>query len=219
MKSLLKVMLILAAIFASTFTLGRVLGILTVDNVRLLLTQASEISPFWIAGIVVALLFIDLFVAVPTLTIIILAGHFLDFAAGVFAAFTGTALAALGGYVLCRRFGDGLIRRIVRDERERRDLTAAFHRNGPAMILLSRAAPILPEVTACMAGATRMRFGLFALFFTLGTLPYAGIAAYAGSISTIDDPRPAVYAVLFLYGVMWLGWAWFRRRKLRLSNA
>lgn len=66
MRSLVKVMLILAAIFASTFVIGRVLGILTEDNVRMWLTQASETSPVWIAAIVIGLLFIDLLVAVPT---------------------------------------------------------------------------------------------------------------------------------------------------------
>ena len=74
MKSLIKVMLILAAIFATTFILGRVIGILTVENVRNWLEFVQTIHPAWVAALVIALLFIDLFVAVPTLTITILAG-------------------------------------------------------------------------------------------------------------------------------------------------
>ena len=79
------------------------------------------------------------------------------------------------------------------------------------MILLARAAPILPEVTACMAGMTRMKLTRFTLFWTIGTLPYMGIAAYAGSVSTLEDPMPTIYAALGLYGVMWVGWFVYRK--------
>ncbi len=215
MRTLLRVMLILAAIFASTFVIARLLGILTEENVRHWLAEASGISVWWIGAIVVALLFIDLFVAVPTLTVTILAGYFMGFAGGVSAAFLGMMLAAVCGYAICHRYGAGLIARLVSDTDKRQELTDAFHRNGPAMILLSRAAPILPEVTACMAGATRMRFSLFLALVVVSTLPYACIAAWAGSISTVDGPLPAIYAALLLYGVMWSGWAIYRSRTRR----
>ena len=88
----------------------------------------------------------------------------------------------------------------------------AFHRNGPAMIMLSRAAPIVPELTACMAGATRMNLSLYGVFFAVGTVPYVLIAAYAGSISSVSNPQPAIYAALFLYLTLWIGWYAFRLR-------
>jgi len=212
MRPLLKVMLILAAIFATTFILGRVFGILTEDNIRGWLQTASETSHLWIAGIVILLLFIDLFVAVPTMTIVILSGFFLGFPLGLASAFAGTTAAAVTGYLLSRRYSDPVIRKLVGDPQQRRDLAEAFQRHGPVMILLSRAAPIVPEVTACMAGATRMPFARYGLFYLIGTVPYAAIASYAGSVSTLDDPRPAIYAALFLYAVLWTGWAIFRRR-------
>ena len=62
MKPLLKVMLILGAIFAMTFIAGRVFGILTVENVKAWLELAASIDPLWLAGTVILLLFIDLFV-------------------------------------------------------------------------------------------------------------------------------------------------------------
>ena len=43
------------------------------------------------------------------------------------------------------------------------------------------------------------------------TLPYVTIAAYAGSVSTFENPMPAIYAAICLYGVMWAGWAWYRK--------
>lgn len=218
MRPLLKAMLTLAAVFASTFLIGRALGILTRDNVQAWLEAASALSAATVFALVVGLLFVDLFVAVPTLTIMILGGYFLGWELGTLAALAGSALAAFGGYALCRRWGDGALRVIVRDEEQRREIRVTFERNGPGMILLARAAPILPEVTACMAGATHMPPARFALFWAIGTLPYAAIAAYAGSISTIDDPMPAIYAALTLYAAMWAGWMWFRRRAARSAG-
>ena len=218
MKSLIKVMLILAAIFATTFILGRVIGILTVENVRNWLEFVQTIHPAWVAALVIALLFIDLFVAVPTLTITILAGFFLGFSKGFIAGLVGMSLAAFCGYAIARRFGDRAISLIVKDDAERVALKEAFQNSGPAMIMLSRGAPIVPEVTACMAGATRMPFGLYMLFFLLSTVPYVGVAAYAGSISSVESPHPAIFAVIFLYGVMRTGWFIISRPQRRLNN-
>lgn len=212
MKTLLKVMLTIAAIFASTFVLGRVLGILTEENVRAWLELASTLSVLTVIAVVIGLLFIDLFIAVPTLTIVILGGYFLGFELGFMSAVVGSALAAFVGYAICLRWGESALSRVIRDEEQRRDMRDAFEAHGPGMILLARAAPILPEVTACMAGMTNMPLTRFALFWVVGTLPYMGIAAYAGSVSTIDNPMPAIYAALGLYAIMWSGWFLYRKK-------
>lgn len=218
MKPLIKVMLILAVIFASTFILGRVLGILTVDNVRSWLETAQNVDPIWVISTVIVLLFLDLFVAVPTLTITILAGFFLGFPLGFTAAFVGMASAAFSGYAISSRWGKKAIAFLVKDPNERENLVEAFTKSGPAMIMLSRALPILPEVTACMAGATRMGIAKYALCFVIGTVPYVAIAAYAGSISSLESPQPAIFAALGLYLVLWIGWYLFKRKSaVRLS--
>lgn len=219
MKTLLKVMLGLGLAFASTFVLGRVLGILTEENVRLWLETASTLSAMTVFAVVTGLLFIDLFVAVPTLTIVILGGYFLGFELGLIAAMTGSALAAFIGYAICRKWGDTALAKIVKDDQQRAEMRTSFASHGPGMIMLARAAPILPEVTACMAGMTRMGLVRFALFWTIGTLPYMGIAAYAGSVSSLDDPMPAIYAALFLYAVMWVGWLFYRRFRMTPKEA
>lgn len=213
MKPLLKVMGILTLIFASTFILGRVLGILTVENVRWLLEEAQKIDPIYVVAAVVLLLFIDLVVAVPTLTITLLAGYFLGFPLGMAAALTGTTLAVLAGYVISQQYGDRALKYLVKEEQERRNMVTAFIRSGPAMIMLARAAPMIPEVTACMAGVTRMPLLRYLTFYALGTVPYVGIAAYAGSISSLNDPKPTIFAALGLYTVLWIGWFVYQRRQ------
>jgi len=215
MKTLLKVMLGIAAAFASTFLAARALGLLTQENIRQLFEGIGTISSAGLFAIMVGLLFVDLFVAVPTLTIVLLGSYFLGFELGLLAAITGSAFAALSGYAICRRWGDPALARIVRDERQRHEMRDAFKLHGPGMIVLARAVPILPEVTACMAGITAMPLRRYTLFWTIGTLPYVTIASYAGSISTLDDPRPAIYAALGLYAVMWAGWSIYRRRWMR----
>jgi uncharacterized membrane protein YdjX (TVP38/TMEM64 family) len=219
MKPLVKVMLILGSLFALTFVAGRLLGILTVENVKQWLEMAASIDPYWLAGTVILLLFLDLFVAVPTLTITILAGYFLGFPAGAAAALTGMSLAAFSGYFISSRLGERPISLLVRDADDRQHMADTFQRNGPVMIILSRAAPIVPEVTACMAGATNMNFGRYLMFFGLSTLPYVGIAAYAGSISSIESPQPAILAVLFLYATLWLGWYLFQRKSRKATES
>lgn len=206
-------MLILGSVFALTFILGRIFGILTVENVKHWLELAANVDPFWLAGTIILLLFLDLFVAVPTLTITILAGYFLGFAAGATTAIIGMSLAAFSGYAISRIWGERAIAFLVRDEKDRQDMATVFDKNGPMMIVLSRAAPIVPEVTACMAGATKMGFIRYVGFFTLSTLPYALIASYAGSISSPESPQPAIYAALGLYAALWIGWYFFRRHK------
>ncbi len=217
MRPLLKVMLVLVCIFASTFIVGRLLGILTVENVRSWLALANEIEAIYVIATVILLLFSDLFVAVPTLTITLLSGYFLGFPAGAMTAFVGMSCAAFTGYALSWRWGEKGIDLLVKDERQKAALTTEFQRTGPMMIVLSRAAPMIPEVTACMAGATRMAIWRYVLFFTISTVPYALIAAYAGSISSVNDPMPAIFASLLLYAVLWSCWFIYRRRR-RNSN-
>jgi len=217
MKTLIKVMLSIAAVLATTFIAGRMLGLLTADSIRDMLEAASAMSPVTVLAIVVGLLFLDLFVAVPTLTVIMLGGYFLGFQWGLAAAIAGSALAAFGGYMICRHWGISALAKIVRNEQQRAEMREAFEAHGPGMIMLARAAPILPEVTACMAGITNMRLARFSLFWFIGTVPYVVIAAYAGSVSTIDNPMPAIYGALGLYVTMWTGWYFYRRRWLRRS--
>lgn len=212
-------MLILGSIFALTFILGRVFGILTVENVRHWLELAQGVDPVWVAGTVILLLFLDLFVAVPTLMITILAGFFLGFPIGATAALTGMSLAAFSGYTISHVWGERVISLVVREKKDRLEMAETFERSGPTMIVLSRAAPMIPEVTACMAGATRMRISRYGLFFTISTLPYVLIATYAGSISSPESPKPAIYAALLLYAVLWIGWYLFRRKSHQLKQS
>lgn len=211
MKTLIKLFLILVAVFASTFVIIKATGVLTIDDIRAWLEAAKSVSP-WIIGLVVAgLLFADLFIAIPNLTVCILSGYFLGFELGALFNILGVSAAGITGHLLSRSVGRRLLEKIVRDPVKIKEMEDVFHRHGFVMILISWALPILPEATACLSGFTRMPFWKFLSAWALGAYPYAAIAAYAGSVSTLSDPKPAIYAAIGLSAFFWLMWAIFLR--------
>ena len=89
MKDLIKIMLTLALLFASTFILIKATGLLTLEDIKQGLEQAQQIHPGYLVLAVIGLLFVDLFIAIPTMTIAIMAGFFLGWPLGAAAAITG----------------------------------------------------------------------------------------------------------------------------------
>jgi Uncharacterized conserved protein len=211
MKPLIKVFLIIAAFFAATFLPIKFIGILTVEQIEGWLIQARELSPIYVGTIVAALLFADLFIAIPTLTITILSGYFLGHIYGTVSALSGVILAGLCGYTLSRYYGDVILGFLVKDEDKRNDVITTFQKHGFMMILLSRAMPILPEVTACLSGMTGMKFSKFLLAWLISSVPYILIASYAGSISSIENPKPAIFAAIGLSLLLWGSWFLYQR--------
>jgi len=219
MKELIKVMLTLALVFASTFMLIKATGILTLEDIKHALEQAQQIHPAYLALVVIGLLFADLFIAIPTMTVAIMAGFFLGWPMGAAAAIGGFFLAGTVGYAISRRYGWRLLNRIYKDRGKLDEMHNTFSTYGPAMLIICRAMPILPEVSCCMAGATRMVFGKFLTMYALGTIPYALIITYAGSVSSLDNPKPAILAAIGISLTLWTGWYLLarhaRQQKLR----
>jgi len=206
MKSLIKVFLIVASCFATTFLLIKFTGILTVEQIEGWLTQAKELSPIYVGSIVALLLFSDLFIAVPTLTVTILSGYFLGLAYGATAAFTGILLAGVCGYALSHYYGNNILGFLVKDKNKRDEAITAFQEHGFVMILLSRAMPIIPEASACLSGMTRMPFSKFLVAWLISSVPYVLIATYAGSISSLDNPKPAIFTAIGITLFFWVTW-------------
>lgn len=211
MTVLIKLFLVLVAFFASTFVVIKLSGVLTVDDIRAWLEVARSVSPWTIGLVVAGLLFADLFIAVPNLTVCILSGYFLGFELGAFFNILGVSAAGITGHLLSRSMGRRLLEKIVRAPEKIKEMEDIFNRHGFVMILISWALPILPEATACLSGFTRMPFWKFLSAWVLGAYPYVTIAAYAGSVSTLSDPKPAIYAAIGLSAFFWLMWAIFLR--------
>jgi uncharacterized membrane protein YdjX (TVP38/TMEM64 family) len=213
MRLLLKTALIFACVFASTFFIARLSGNLTIPQIEGWLEAANSVSPWVLATVVFCLLFADLFVAVPTLTLCLLSGFFLGFHAGSLAAIMGMMCAGIAGHLLSKKFGEAILRRISKDQTQITDAKEAFCRHGVIMILISRASPILPEVCACLSGVTKMPFKRFLAAWSISTMPYSLIAVYAGSISTLDNPKPAIFTALGITVFLWVCWYLLHRRR------
>ena len=213
MKNLVITALTLAMIFASTFLFINMTGILTTDDIKAFLNAAHETAPIYVVGAVIVVLVADLFIAVPTLTETILSGYFLGFPLGFLAAATGLLTAGTLGYAITYAYGPGLLHRINKDAEKQAEMAAIFTRYGAIVLTICRAMPILPEVSCCLAGATRMRFSKFIAAFIVGTVPYAMIATYAGSKSSFDDPKPAIFAAIGLTTLLATAWIFLVRRR------
>ncbi|MCW9707865.1 TVP38/TMEM64 family protein [Fodinibius salsisoli] len=219
MKDLIKIIVVLALVFASTFLVANLTRLLSIEQIKSWLQMAHQLSPLYVGSVVILLLFCDLFIAVPTLTITILSGYFLGFPLGAITAITGMTLAGFAGYALSRKYGDSVFKFLIKDTDRRAEAVSTFESYGFAMILMSRAVPIFPEVSACLAGMTKMKFSRFLGAWLLSSVPYASIASYAGSVSSIDNPMPAIYAAISLSAVLWIAWFIYSRyQKMETVN-
>ncbi len=218
MKHLIRVIVIMASFFALTFVLVNMTGILSIEQIK---DWAKELSPYYAGIIVVILLFSDLFIAVPTLTVITLSGYFLGFQNGAIASFIGLTLAGVTGYGLSTVFGERVLGFLIKKEKARQEAKITFRQHSFIMILLSRAMPILPEVTACLAGMTQMKFSKFIFAWAISTIPYVSIISYAGSVSSIENPKPAIFAAIGILVTLWIGWYSFNKKRkynLKITN-
>jgi len=213
MQHLAKVILRMAIIFIIIFTVAKLTGFLTIEQVKSWLTAARALSPFYMGALVIALLITDLFVTVPTMTIIALAGYFLGFKIGALVAMIGLLSTGIIGYGLSTIFGDRILRFLLKDPKEQYEAKASFHKYGYMIIILARAVPMLPEISSYLAGTTKMPFGKFITAWLLNVLPYSLLIAYAGSISSVDDPKPAFYVGLGISATLWMGWYFFNARR------
>lgn len=217
MKDLLKVMLVVALVFASTFIIIKATGLITLNDIKHWLEEARNIHPVYLFLLVIALLFVDLFIAIPTMTVTIMSGYFLGWQMGAIAAITGFFLAGTTGYILSRMYGWKLLHHIYKDRNRLDEMHRVFSTYGPFMLIICRAMPILPEVSCCMAGATQMKFVRFISMYVLGTVPYALIVTYAGSISSLEKPTPAIVAAILMSSGLWLMWFWLAKRVKSLA--
>jgi len=212
MKDLLKAFLIIASVFGLTFLLIKFSGLLSVEEITTYLDQSQDLSIIFIGSIITLILFADLFIAVPTLTVTILAGYFLGHFYGALFALLGVSLAGVIGYIISHYFGEKLLNLMIPNKLKQEESMKIFKKHGFVMILLSRAMPIVPETTAVLSGISKMPFLKFLSAWMISSIPYVLIATYAGSISSINDPKPAIFTAIAMSSFLWIGWYFFHKR-------
>ena len=219
MKLLIKTILILFTIFTSMLLLIKFTGILSIEDIKEIFANLKSQPSYILGSLIILLLFIDLFIAVPTMTIIILAGYFIGFELAVFYTSLGLLSASLTGYFLSKKYGLKVLDKLSSNEEQKEEMTSLFNKHGVLVIVLSRAVPLLPEISSCLAGTCKMSFKRFLLAWLIGTIPYVCVMTYAGSISNLDNPMPALYAALGITLLFWIAWMVFMKfNKKRQRN-
>ena len=212
MKDLIKIAVILALAFASTFLIIKSTGLITEESVSAFLQQAKSINPWWLAVLVIGLLLVDLLIAVPTMTTILFAGFLMGPIYGGLASAAGLMLLGVTGYGMGCRIGRPVLLRLFKDEKRLPDIEAAFARNDLLLLFVCQAMPILPELSCTLAGIARTRLPRFLFGYAVGVVPFAFIVAYAGSISTLSNPSPAIYTAIGVSVILLLFWTLLKRR-------
>lgn len=118
----------------------------------------------------------------------------------------------------------GRFLRLKKEDVRRAD--AWFDRYGYWTVLFCRMVPLIRSLISIPAGISKMKFGLFLLFTTIGTLIWNVAlvllgAAVGGSwaeiVAFMDVYSNIAYAMIAL-GVLLVGFLWLRRRKKELRD-
>lgn len=214
MRDLLKIAVVLALAFGSTFFLVQWSGLIPEEGVVAWLEGLRAIDPWLLVAGVILLLVLDLLVAIPTMTTILLAGWLLGPVAGGLAASAG--LMAMGGaaYGMGRRLGRPVLARMLKDPDRLAGIEAAFARQDMLVLVVCQALPILPELSATLAGIAQMPLRRFLAGYAAGVVPFAFIVAAGGAASTPDDLCPAILTAIATSATLLLLWQVVRRRSI-----
>ena len=155
----------------------------------------------WAAGI--GLLVMDLFLPIPGTAVMAALGFVYGPWLGGALGATGSILAGLLAYGLCRRVG----RRAAEWIAGKRDLERGerlFGGNaGGFIVALSRWLPVMPEVVACLAGLSRMPFGRFLAALACGSVPLGFAFAAIGAMGK-DQPGIALLLSALVPPILWI---------------
>ena len=82
-KAIMRFVGVLVLLFTLTLLLFKGLDILSIEAIKHWLQEAQQWSPIWVGSLIIELLMVDLFIAVPTLSLTLLSGFFLGLEMGI----------------------------------------------------------------------------------------------------------------------------------------
>ena len=158
---------------------------------------------------VVTLLAADLFLPVPSSLIMVLSGAAFGVLWGSVFSLVGSIGGEWLGFELVRRYGRRASSKMVGDDELER-LSRVFARHGAAVVVVTRALPVVMETMSVVAGLSKMSRTTFLIASLLGTAPIVVVYAYAGAVSR--QTGSLVPALIMLIAVAGLGWIVYRAR-------
>lgn len=158
------------------------------EGARLWLAQYGR-TWAWLPAL--GLLVGDLVLPVPATGVMSALGYVYGTWLGGIMGATGSILSGIVAYELCRAGGQSTVDRFLRPEDQARAEEIFAGGMGGWMVALSRWMPLLPELTACMAGLTRMPRRRFLPALACGCVPMGLVFAAIGASGT-DRPGWAI---------------------------
>ena len=164
----------------------------------------------WLAAL--GLLMADLLLPVPATSVISALGYGYGTLAGGLIGASGSFLSGALAYELCRRSGQRAADRLLGPEDRERAARIFGGRMGGWLVALSRWMPLLPEMTACMAGLTGMPRRRFYTALACGCLPMGLTFAAIGATGN-DRPGVALGLSVVVPGLLYaLAALWLKRQ-------
>lgn len=179
------------------------------DGAKLWLTEYGR-AWGWVAAL--GLLIADLVLPVPATGVISALGYVYGTWWGGLVGAAGSFLSGVVAYELCRAGGQRAADRLLGPEDQVRAARVFAGGLGGWMVALSRWMPLLPELTACMAGLTKMSRRRFLPALACGCLPMGLVFAAVGSTGT-NRPELAIGLSVLIPAVLYAGTAWWMKRR------
>jgi uncharacterized membrane protein YdjX (TVP38/TMEM64 family) len=163
----------------------------------------------WLAAL--GLLIGDLVLPIPATGVMSALGYVYGTWIGGLTGAAGSFLSGVTAYELCRWGGQGAADRLLGPGDQARAERIFSGGLGGWMVALSRWMPLLPELTACMAGLTRMPRRRFLPALACGCVPMGLVFAAIGA-SGAERPGLAVGLSVLVPAVCYAATAWWLKR-------
>jgi uncharacterized membrane protein YdjX (TVP38/TMEM64 family) len=152
-------------------------------------------------AIAMLLLVADLVLPIPATSVMGALGSFYGPWLGGLIGGLGSTGAGMVGYLLCRYLGRIIVGKLVTAEEMSR-AKRFIDQNGGLAVAMSRWLPVLPEAVSCLAGISRMRFGLFVTSLSLGSFTMAFTFAAIGT--SASDPLTSAILCALIPLALWI---------------
>jgi uncharacterized membrane protein YdjX (TVP38/TMEM64 family) len=150
---------------------------------------------------VVGLLSTDIFLPIPSSVVSTLGGWKLGVAAGTLASFVGLSIGAAIGFALAKRWGRPFARRFSREDELERSQRIA-QKFGPAVLVLTRAVPVLAEASVLLMGVHNLSWRRFLPPVLLANLGIALAYSAFGRVAEQHGWLPLALAVAIALPVL-----------------
>lgn len=151
-------------------------------------------SPLVTAALVIGLLSADVVLPIPSSLISTLAGSQLGTLGGALASWLGMSIGAGIGFVAARWWGRPVVRRLANDTDLER-LDNLTRRYGAAVLVVTRALPLLAEASVLLVGLHRLSWWRFWPPVLLSNLGIALAYAFFGEVAARNQWLPIALGV------------------------